>query len=275
MDVLIVAARTEAWVADFFPGTSLLALPLAAKPLAEHHLDRCAREGAASVCILDADWDPALARRLGDGARWGLALRYARAPDAAAVAARAAAASRVVRGDELVWDGAPVRIDSLRAWFELNFKLIARPAECVLPGYWSQAGVHLGMNVQIRLRSEVRPPVLLDDNCRIDDGCRLDGAVIVGEGSIVDRGCRLRRVIVFPRTYVAQEIALEDKVVVGSRVIDPIAGASVDLAGDVLVAALDRARRREEGLLRRLVRALLRAGRAVARRGRGGRAHGG
>ena len=245
MEAVIVAGRPADWVVRCFPHTNVLALPLAGKPLVEHQLDACARAGATSVRLVGADEDAALVRRLGDGSRWGLSLACAPAADAAASAALR------FDGAAFVYGGQRVQIGSLRDYFEWNLRLVEEPADCVLPGYASDHGVVLGMNVQIRLRCAVKPPVLLCDNTLIDHDCRLDGSVIVGEGAILDRGARLHRAIVFPQTYVARAVELENKIVVGARVIDPLTGVCVNLAGDVLSASLAR---RKCGLLHRLGR---------------------
>lgn len=243
MEAVIVSGRPADWVARCFPHTSVLALPLAGKPLVEHQLDACARAGATAVRLVGAAEDAALVRRLGDGSRWGLALScIPSAGDAAAAALR-------FDGAEFAYGGRRVRIGSLRDYFEWNLRLVEDPGDCVLPGYASDHGVVLGMNVQIRLRCEVKPPVLLCDNTLVDHDCRLDGSVIVGEGAILDRGARLHRAIVFPQTYVARAVELENKIVVGARVIDPLTGVCVNLAGDVLSASLAH---RKCSLLRRL-----------------------
>ena len=246
MNALILACRKIPWVNGYFPDFTILSLPLADKPLVEHQLDWCSRRGVERVRILDAAYSPKLAEYLGDGSYWGVQLTYERVSQSVLEedlirengAFLGSGEPFVIRGGELEYDGKVVKIDSIRAYFELNFKLIDEPHECVLPGYYSEHGVNLGMNVQIRTGCVVNPPVLLNDNCRVDYNCRINGDVIVGEGSILDRGVCLHRAIVFPQTYVARQVELENKIVVGSRVIDPLTGGCVNLAGDVLSADL-------------------------------------
>lgn len=272
MNALIVSTRPAPWIRCYFPEFSEFSLLLADKPLVEHQLDWCVRKGVVSVRVLDAAYDAQLAARLGDGSRWGLELSYehiSATADAERVVAENAEflgtdAALVIHGQELEYDGKICRIDSIRDYFELNFRLIDHPCECVLPGYYSEQGVNLGMNVQIRIGSKVNPPVLLDDNCRIDHNCWLNGEVIVGEGSILDRGARLHRAIVYPQTYIARDVELENKIVVGTRVIDPMTGGCVNLAGDVLSADLRSHGRgfiyRIGRFLRRLLRVVHHAG---------------
>ena len=253
MNALIVSASQPAWVSRYFLEYSICSLPLADKPFVEHQLDRCARAGVESVVILDGAYDRRLEPELGDGSRWGLKLSYERAPSGVSeeglvarhrdFLAQGTGEGLVIRGDEFVYRGETERVTTLREYFDLSLRLVGDPAECVLPGYASDHGVILGMNVQLRMGCVVTPPVLLDDNVLIDYECQLNGFVIVGEGCILDRKSHLHRAIVFPRTYVARGVELEDKIVVGARVIDPISGACVNLADDVLSSDL-RGRRR-------------------------------
>ena len=253
MNALIVSCGPDPWVSRYFLEYSALSLPLAGKPVVEHQLDWCAREGVENVIILDAAYDRRLVPELGDGSRWGLKLSYERAPSGVSeeelvarykdFLSQGEGAPLVIRGDEFVYRGETERIASLRDYFELNLRLVGDPAECVLPGYASDHGVILGMNVQLRMGCVVTPPVLLDDNVLIDYECKLNGFVVVGEGCILDRRSHLHRAIVFPRTYIARDVEIEDKIVVGARIIDPISGACVNLADDVLSSDL-RGRRR-------------------------------
>ena len=256
MNAIIVSTGPDPWVSRYFLEYSALSLPLAGKPVVEHQLDWCAREGVENVIILDAAYDRRLVPELGDGSRWGLKLSYERAPGGVGddellghyrefLNGYGADGGRslVIRGPELVYKGEIVRIRSLRDYFDLSLRLVSNPAECVLPGYSSDHGVILGMNVQLRMGCVVTPPVLLDDNVLVDYECHLNGFVIVGEGCILDRRSHLHRAIVFPRTYIARGVELEDKIVVGTRIIDPVTGACVNLADDVLSTDL-RGRRK-------------------------------
>ena len=253
MNALIVSSRQPAWVLRYFHEYSLCSVPLASKPFVEHQLDWCARAGASKVLVLDGAYSSHLAAVLGDGSRWGFELTYDRAPDDlsddelvarhADFLAAGGGEPLVIRGATLMYREELERLDTLRDYFDFSLRLVGDPAECVLPGYASDHGVILGMNVQLRLGCVVTSPVLLDDNVLIDYECHLNGHVIVGEGCILDRKSHLHRAIVFPRTYIARGVDLEDKIVVGSRVIDPISGACVNLADDVLSSDL-RGRRR-------------------------------
>ena len=173
MTFLIVPAPDgTSWTEAYFPGMSPLHLGVVAKSWAEHLLDWCQTQGATAVKILDHFHDEALVRgHLGDGARWGFRLayegagRFASREDAVRRnRAFAAGDVRVVWGPVFPHRGEWTRVDSLRAWFDLNFRVLADPADRTLPGYSSEPGVSIGENVMIKTRADVRRPVALGDN---------------------------------------------------------------------------------------------------------------
>lgn len=240
MTFLIVPAPDgTSWTEAYFPGMSPLHLGVVAKSWAEHLLDWCQTQGATAVKILDHFHDEALVRgHLGDGARWGFRLAYEGAGrfasrEDAVRRNRAFAAGdgdvRVVWGPLFPHRGEWTRVDSLRAWFDLNFRVLADPADRTLPGYSSEPGVSIGENVMIKTRADVRRPVALGDNVRIEDGVTLAGDVIVGAGTFVERDCFLRRAVVFSHGYLGRGLSFEEKAVIGARVIDVRTGAFADL----------------------------------------------
>ena len=89
--------------------------------------------------------------------------------------------------------------------------------------------MHLGRNVVLEHGTEVKPPVLLQDNTWFARNVRLDGDVIVNSGSYVSEGARLYRTIVGRDTFIGAGLDLDGKIVAGRRVIDPETGTWVDL----------------------------------------------
>ena len=157
---------------------------------------------------------------------------------------------------------APTRqVDSLRSWHRMNFEVLHDPGEFTLPGYSAESGVYLGRNVIIEHGSEVKAPVLLNDNTWLARNVRLSGDVIVDSGSYISEGASLRRTVVCRDTFIGAGLELDGKIVSGRRVIDAETGTWVDLEEPGL------ARRIPHGLgwVRTVWRFL--RGRSVGRRG--------
>ena len=77
--------------------------------------------------------------------------------------------------------------------------------------------------------TEVKPPVLLQDNTWFARNVRLDGEVIVDSGSYVSEGVRLHRTVVCRDTFIGEGLDFDGKIVIGRRVVDAETGSWVDL----------------------------------------------
>ena len=120
-------------------------------------------------------------------------------------------------------------VRNVKAWHELNLVVLRHPEEFTVPGYSSERGVHIGRNVVLEHGTEVKPPVLLQDNTWFARNVRLEGDVIVDSGSDISEGSRLRKTVVCSNTFIGEGLDLESKIVVGRRVIDAESGTWIDL----------------------------------------------
>lgn len=239
--ILVPYARANGWTEECFPGRGISVLPVAGKPFVEYQLDALAGLGVESVLVLDYEYEAALANHLAGGGRkrWPFELAYQGAgifKDESEVRTRHAAfigsdgeATLVVIGMRFPKEGAWVEIDSLRAYYDLNFHVLKHPESYTLDGYSSEKDVHLGMNVMIKTGHPITTPVFLGDGVRIEFGVRLLGDVIVGRGSSIDQETTLSRSIIFPNTYVGRKMEIEGKIVTANRILDPESGVFVDL----------------------------------------------
>ena len=120
-------------------------------------------------------------------------------------------------------------VRNIKAWFELNFIVLRHPQLFTVPGYSSERGVHLGRSVVMEYGTDVKPPVLLNDNVWLARNVQLCGDVVIDSGSYISEGAMLKRTVVCRDTYVGEGLDLEGKIVVGRRVIDAETGSWIDL----------------------------------------------
>ena len=120
-------------------------------------------------------------------------------------------------------------VRNVKAWHQLNFIVLRNPEKFTIPGYSSESGVHIGRNVVLEHGTDVKPPVLLQDNTWFARNVCLDGEVVVDSGSYVSEGARLHRTVVLNDTYIGMGLELDGKIVAGRRVIDAETGTWVDL----------------------------------------------
>ena len=114
-------------------------------------------------------------------------------------------------------------------WLDVNRAVLHSPGLFTLPGYSAEKDVHLGRNVVLEHGTEVKPPVVLQDNCWCARNVTLDGDVVVGEGSFISEGAHLTRTVVGDDTYVGLGLDLTDKIVIGHRIIDANTGVYTDI----------------------------------------------
>ena len=122
-----------------------------------------------------------------------------------------------------------LKIRDVKSWHKMNFAVMHERGEFTLPGYSAEAGVHLGRNVVLEHGTEVKPPVIIQDDTWCARNVLLEGDVIIGNGSFISEGARLKRTVVGANTYIGSKLELVDKIVIGKRVIDSKTGVWTDI----------------------------------------------
>ena len=113
-----------------------------------------------------------------------------------------------------------LKMDSLKHYFDLNFRMLNEPGIYNLPGYSTENGCGFGMDVVMMLNCELEKPVIIgDDVCLEHDVC-LHGGVIIGKDVLVNENSELEHTIVLDHTYIGKSMYFRDKIVDGNRVID-------------------------------------------------------
>lgn len=127
-----------------------------------------------------------------------------------------------------------LRIDSLKNYFNMNFHMLENPGIYSLPGYSSQAGFGIGMNVVMLQDTDVQTPVIILDNAYLGRGSALRDGMIVGSNVAIDEQTELCHSIIMDNTYIGRDMAFENKIVNGNRVLDPETDSYIDLEDNFL-----------------------------------------
>lgn len=113
-------AHEQEWCDEFFPDSSLCALPVAGKPFAEYLVDLCSDLKIADVLLLDYNYNPLFNDSLRNGEKWNLNLSYTGAGLSVSLP-RLVAENAAFAGDDpvlIVWGARlpnPAAIDNLLA----------------------------------------------------------------------------------------------------------------------------------------------------------------
>jgi len=92
----------------------------------------------------------------------------------------------------------------------------------VLPGYGSEEGLVMGSNVEIHPTARIIKPVVLGNNVRILGETVVGPNATIGNNVIIDSGSQVEQSIIMDGSYVGHYLTIEQKIVEGHRVIDPI-----------------------------------------------------
>ena len=119
--------------------------------------------------------------------------------------------------------------DSLKSYFDVNFRLLRDPGMYSLPSYSSKHSYGVGRNVAIMPGSDVRTPVLIQDNVLIARGVGVKDGAIIGQFVLIDENTSISHSIVLDNTYIGRNMVIGGKIVNGRRVLDPENDSYVDL----------------------------------------------
>ncbi len=159
--------------------------------------------------------------------------------DPAAVKAVLAGQQPGAVGDWATLGIEPVKLDDLNAYYELNMRLVqGEIARYVRPGFGGGDGACIGSNVSIPPSVELRPPLIIGNDCRIHPMAVIGPNAVIGNGVIVDRQTALSGSVVMDDTYLGRNLEIKDRVVSGGRLISPADGLVVDIADPWLLAPL-------------------------------------
>lgn len=119
-------------------------------------------------------------------------------------------------------------------------------ARYLTPGYAHRDNAYIGFNVVYPVQAELKPPLMIGNDCRIGSLALVGPDVVMGNRIIVDRQAEIRNSIVLDGTYLGTGIEIDGRIVAGKRLIEPHDGTVLDLDDAHLLAAFGK--RRGEGL---------------------------
>jgi hypothetical protein len=134
----------------------------------------------------------------------------------------------------------PVALGGLPAFYELNMRLVQGEIHrYVRPGFGGGDGACIGSNVSIPPSVELRPPLIIGNDCRIHPMAVIGPNTVIGNGVIVDRQTEISGSVVMDDTYLGRNLEIRDRVVGGARLIAPADGTVVIIADPWLLAPLE------------------------------------
>jgi mannose-1-phosphate guanylyltransferase len=115
-----------------------------------------------------------------------------------------------------------------------------------MPGEEIRPGIYCGINVQIAWdRVRIDGPVYIGSSTSVGDGATIIGPTVIGSGCVIQPGATLRECILADYTRISSVAVLEQKLVFGSKCIEP-SGRYLDIEESQIRWLMDDARTKEE-----------------------------
>ena len=122
-----------------------------------------------------------------------------------------------------------LKCDTLKNYFDINFRLLQNSGVYSLPSYSLQHNYGIGRNVAILPRSDIKTPVLILNDVLISRGVSVTDGAIIGQFTVIDENTSICHSIILNNTYIGRNMVIRDKIVNGRRVLDPQSDSYVDL----------------------------------------------
>lgn len=134
----------------------------------------------------------------------------------------------------------PRVLADLNAYYALNMRLVqGEITRYVPPGFGGGDNAFIGSNVIIPPSVELRPPLIIGNDCRFHPMAVIGPDAVIGNRVIVDRQTELSRSVILDDTYLGRNLEVAGRVVSGARLIVPEDGTVVDIADPWLLAQLE------------------------------------
>jgi mannose-1-phosphate guanylyltransferase len=131
-------------------------------------------------------------------------------------------------------------------WEATGLLLRGKVAGFTMPGNEVRPGVHCGINVQVAWdRVRIEGPVYIGSSTSVGDGATIIGPTVIGSGCVIQPGATLRECILADYTRISSVAVLEQKLIFGSKCIDP-SGKYLDIEESQIRWLVDDARNKED-----------------------------
>jgi mannose-1-phosphate guanylyltransferase len=131
-------------------------------------------------------------------------------------------------------------------WEATGLLLRGKVAGFTMPGNEVRPGVHCGISVQVAWdRVRIEGPVYIGSSTSVGDGATIIGPTVIGSGCVIQPGAMLRECILADYTRISSVAVLEQKLIFGSKCIDP-SGRYLDIEESQIRWLVDDARNKED-----------------------------
>jgi len=133
-----------------------------------------------------------------------------------------------------------IRLDVIDVYYRLCMEILnAASSPYVLPGYSNEAYCHIGRNVVISKRAEIRKPVIIGNNVQILADSIIGPNAVIDSNVIIDRESAVIDSIVLANTYIGEHLEVQNKIASGNILIEPESGISIAMDDPHLLTGIN------------------------------------
>jgi mannose-1-phosphate guanylyltransferase len=106
-------------------------------------------------------------------------------------------------------------------WLVLQQVMQGSVAGMQVPGRQVREGVWVGLNTRIDWDAvNIQGPVYIGSGCRIDGGSEIIGPAWIGHSSVLEKGSRVVRSMLFEYTHIPADVSFEEVIVCNEYCVD-------------------------------------------------------
>jgi NDP-sugar pyrophosphorylase family protein len=114
----------------------------------------------------------------------------------------------------------------------LQQELLPITAHTIAPGIW------ISRNVSLHPHAELKPPIFIGENCQIENDVQLGPDAIIENHCMVSAGSRIENSIICQRSYVGENLEIEDSIVDRNLLINLSYDTSLHIREDFILSEL-------------------------------------
>lgn len=143
------------------------------------------------------------------------------------------------RDGKVIKTDTPLRMQSYADIIDSHRQALTKAVSgLLLSGREVEEGIWLSQNVSLHPTAHLTPPLYIGPNCSIGAHTRLGPHAVVGNDCILDNGSHLAHTVIFPGSYVGENLDLTNVIVDQSTLIDPESNATVPVTDTSLLASI-------------------------------------
>lgn len=133
----------------------------------------------------------------------------------------------------------PIRVQTFAEYFAAHEAVLSKKSPTPLsPGRETEPGLWLARNVSVHPTARVQPPVFVGENSAIGPGVTLGPYAVVGRDCMLDARCTVTHSLVFPGSYVGEDLELAEVVVDRNLLVHPRFNEAMTIPDPLLLGSL-------------------------------------